>query len=114
VEKNYYLHQSARDAYRAYILAYNSHTLKDVYNVHELNLGAVAMSFGFHRPSQTKKKENKLWQSILHARLAPPRTRKGGNMVATPSEGETMERAPSSTMAAAKNQGGTQEGRFQQ
>ena len=38
VEKNYYLHQSARDAYRAYILAYNSHTLKDVYNVHELNL----------------------------------------------------------------------------
>ena len=26
VEKNYYLHQSARDAYRSYILAYNSHT----------------------------------------------------------------------------------------
>ena len=40
VEKNYYLHQSARDAYRAYILAYNSHTLKDVYNVHELNLAS--------------------------------------------------------------------------
>jgi ATP-dependent RNA helicase DDX18/HAS1 len=38
VEKNYYLHQSARDAYRAYILAYNSHALKDIFNVHRLNL----------------------------------------------------------------------------
>ena len=49
VEKNYYLHTSARDAYRAYILAYNSHTLKDVYNVHSLDLNAVASSFGFHK-----------------------------------------------------------------
>jgi hypothetical protein len=38
VEKNYYLHQSARDAYRAYILAYNSHALKDIFNVHRLDL----------------------------------------------------------------------------
>ena len=55
VEKNYYLHQSARDAYRAYILAYNSHTLKDVYNVHELNLASVALSFGFHRPPKVQR-----------------------------------------------------------
>ncbi len=54
VEKNYYLHQSARDAYRSYILAYNSHTLKDVYNVHELNLMSVALSFGFHRPPKVQ------------------------------------------------------------
>ena len=54
VEKNYYLHQSARDAYRAYILAYNSHTLKDVYNVHELNLNSVALSFGFHKPPKVQ------------------------------------------------------------
>ena len=40
VEKNYYLHQSARDAYRAYILAYNSHQLKDIFNVHSLDLQA--------------------------------------------------------------------------
>lgn len=38
IEKNYYLHQSARDAYRAYILAYNSHQLKEIYNVHRLDL----------------------------------------------------------------------------
>ncbi len=38
VEKNYYLHTSARDAYRSYLLAYNSHALKDTFNVHTLNL----------------------------------------------------------------------------
>ena len=42
VEKNYYLRQSARDGYRSYILAYNSHHLKDVYNVHDLDLKGVA------------------------------------------------------------------------
>ncbi len=38
VEKNYYLHQSARDAYRGYLLAYNSHALKEIFNVHRLDL----------------------------------------------------------------------------
>ena len=54
VEKNYYLHTSAKDAYRAYILAYNSHTLKDVYNVHALDLAAVGLSFGFSRPPKVQ------------------------------------------------------------
>ena len=54
VEKNYYLHTSAKDAYRAYILAYNSHTLKDVYNVHALDLAAVCLSFGFSRPPKVQ------------------------------------------------------------
>jgi len=36
VEKNYYLHQSAKDAYRAYLLSYNSHALKEIFNVHRL------------------------------------------------------------------------------
>jgi hypothetical protein len=38
IEKNYYLHQSARDAYRSYLLAYNSHSMKDIFNVHRLDL----------------------------------------------------------------------------
>jgi ATP-dependent RNA helicase DDX18/HAS1 len=50
VEKNYYLHQAAKDAYRAYVLAYNSHSLKDIFNVHALDLAAVARSFGFAKP----------------------------------------------------------------
>ena len=54
VEKNYYLHQSAREAYRGYLLAYNSHQLKDAFNVHTLDLGAVARSFGFDRPPRVR------------------------------------------------------------
>eukprot|EP00316_Scyphosphaera_apsteinii_P023121 CAMPEP_0119304746 /NCGR_PEP_ID=MMETSP1333-20130426/5888_1 /TAXON_ID=418940 /ORGANISM="Scyphosphaera apsteinii, Strain RCC1455" /LENGTH=603 /DNA_ID=CAMNT_0007307679 /DNA_START=17 /DNA_END=1829 /DNA_ORIENTATION=- len=50
VSKNYYLHKSARDAYRSYIHAYNSHSLKDVYDVHSLDLVSVAKSFGFEHP----------------------------------------------------------------
>ena len=50
VSKNYYLHKSARDAYRSYLHAYNSHGLKDVYDVGGLDLAAVASSFGFDNP----------------------------------------------------------------
>jgi len=50
VAKNYYLHAAAREAYRSYLLAYNSHSLKEVYNVHRLDLAAVAASFGFQGP----------------------------------------------------------------
>lgn len=50
VEKNYYLHSSAREAYRSTILAYNAHQLKDTFNVHKLDLQAVAKSFGFTAP----------------------------------------------------------------
>lgn len=50
IEKNYYLHQSARDAYRSYLLAYNSHQMKDIFNVHRLDLQAVSASLGFSCP----------------------------------------------------------------
>lgn len=50
VEKNYYLHQAAKEAFRSYILAYNSHSLKDAFNIHSLDLKAVARSFGFSTP----------------------------------------------------------------
>ncbi|XP_078442435.1 P-loop containing nucleoside triphosphate hydrolases superfamily protein [Wolffia australiana] len=50
VETNYHLNQSAKDAYRSYMLAYNSHSMKDVFNVHRLDVKAVAASFGFSSP----------------------------------------------------------------
>ncbi|KAJ6984595.1 DEAD-box ATP-dependent RNA helicase 51-like [Populus alba x Populus x berolinensis] len=50
VANNYYLNQSAKDAYRSYILAYNSHSMKDIFNVHRLDLQAVAASFCFSSP----------------------------------------------------------------
>ncbi|KZV45971.1 DEAD-box ATP-dependent RNA helicase 51 [Dorcoceras hygrometricum] len=50
ISNNYYLNKSAKDAYRSYILAYNSHSMKDIFNVHQLDLQAVAASFGFNSP----------------------------------------------------------------
>jgi ATP-dependent RNA helicase DDX18/HAS1 len=47
IEKNYHLNRSARDGYRSYILSYASHSLKDIFNVHELDLAGIARSFGF-------------------------------------------------------------------
>lgn len=50
VEKNFYLNRSAKEAYRSYILAYASHSLKNMFNVHKLDLQAVARGFGFINP----------------------------------------------------------------
>ncbi|KAI4335828.1 hypothetical protein L6164_014437 [Bauhinia variegata] len=50
VGNNYNLNQSAKEAYRSYILAYNSHSMKDIFNVHHLDLQAVAASFCFSNP----------------------------------------------------------------
>jgi ATP-dependent RNA helicase DDX18/HAS1 len=50
ITKNYYLHQSAKDGYRAYIQSYASYSLKKIFNVHDLDLAKVAKSFGFLTP----------------------------------------------------------------
>ncbi|XP_054827597.1 ATP-dependent RNA helicase DDX18 [Eublepharis macularius] len=50
IEKNYFLHKSAQEAYKAYIRAYDSHSLKQIYNVNNLDLNKAALSFGFKVP----------------------------------------------------------------
>ncbi|KAJ1394709.1 RNA helicase, DEAD-box type, Q motif [Sesbania bispinosa] len=50
VANNFYLNKMAKEAYRSYILAYNSHSMKDIFNVHRLDLQAVAASFCFSNP----------------------------------------------------------------
>ncbi|ODV85918.1 hypothetical protein CANARDRAFT_197471 [[Candida] arabinofermentans NRRL YB-2248] len=50
VKNNYWLHQSAKDGYRAYLQAYASHHLKTVYKVDKLDLVKVGKSFGFTVP----------------------------------------------------------------
>ncbi|XP_019747600.1 ATP-dependent RNA helicase DDX18 [Hippocampus comes] len=50
IEKNYYLHKSAQEAYKSYVRAYDSHSLKQIYSVNTLNLLMVALSFGFKVP----------------------------------------------------------------
>ncbi|EGG15470.1 putative RNA helicase [Cavenderia fasciculata] len=50
ISHNFYLHNSARDAYRSYILSYASHSLKDIFDVNSLQLGHVSIAFGFQNP----------------------------------------------------------------
>eukprot|EP00934_Nitzschia_sp_Nitz4_P000195 Nitzschia sp. Nitz4//scaffold6_size259037//133661//135737//NITZ4_001080-RA/size259037-processed-gene-0.266-mRNA-1//-1//CDS//3329556911//195//frame0 len=50
IEKNYYLNKAAREAYRSYLMAYASHSQRDIFNVHQLDLQAVGMAFGFTSP----------------------------------------------------------------
>ena len=50
IEKNYYLHKSAREGYRGYLQAYASHQHKSIFNVNSLDLQRVAQSFGFAVP----------------------------------------------------------------
>ncbi|XP_068663474.1 DEAD-box ATP-dependent RNA helicase 27-like isoform X1 [Aristolochia californica] len=54
VETNYYLNKSAKEAYRSYILAYNSHSMKDIFNVHRLDFKAIAASFCFSNPPKVE------------------------------------------------------------
>ncbi|CAH3121394.1 unnamed protein product, partial [Pocillopora meandrina] len=50
IEKNYYLHKSAREAYKSYLQAYASHQHKSIFNVNALDLQRVAPAFGFVVP----------------------------------------------------------------
>jgi len=50
ISKNYYLNLSAKEAYKAYVRAYESHSLKHIYNVQNLCLKSVGNSFGFVVP----------------------------------------------------------------
>ncbi|GJN19140.1 hypothetical protein PR202_gb06380 [Eleusine coracana subsp. coracana] len=47
---NYFLEHLAKEAYKSYLLAYNSHSMKDIFDVHGLDLKRVAASFGLKEP----------------------------------------------------------------
>lgn len=47
---NYFLNMSAKEAYKAYVRAYDSHHLKTIFDVNTLDLAKVALSFGFTVP----------------------------------------------------------------
>ena len=50
IATNYFLNLSAKEAYKAYVRAYDSHSLKHIFDVNTLDLVAVAKSFGFTNP----------------------------------------------------------------
>lgn len=50
VAKNYALNTSSKEAFRSYVRAYNSHSLKDVFDTNTLDLISVSRSFGLEHP----------------------------------------------------------------
>lgn len=50
ISKNYFLHISAKEAFKSYIRAYEAHHLKDIFNVETIDLAKAAASFGFTVP----------------------------------------------------------------
>uniref|UniRef100_T1J3X9 RNA helicase n=1 Tax=Strigamia maritima TaxID=126957 RepID=T1J3X9_STRMM len=54
ISKTYFLHICAKEGYKAYIRAYSTHKLKDIFDVKTLDLQMVALSFGFKVPPAVK------------------------------------------------------------
>ncbi|KAI8373551.1 ATP-dependent RNA helicase HAS1 [Choanephora cucurbitarum] len=50
IEKNFYLNQSARDAFRSYLQSYATYHNKRIFDVDNLDLAKIAKSFGFKVP----------------------------------------------------------------
>lgn len=50
LQKNYFLHQSAKDGFRAYLQSYASYSLKKIFDVNALDLAKVGKAFGFSVP----------------------------------------------------------------
>ncbi|GJD11756.1 ATP-dependent RNA helicase HAS1 [Galdieria sulphuraria] len=64
IAKNYYLHKSAKEAYRSYLLAYASHHMKHIFNMEALDLKAVAKSFGLTIPPAVHVQSYSIHKSI--------------------------------------------------
>jgi ATP-dependent RNA helicase DDX18/HAS1 len=73
IGKNYFLNLSAKEAYKAYVRAYDSHHLKQIFDVETLDLAKVAASFGFRVPPAVDlrilymlaKFESPAWKGVL-------------------------------------------------
>lgn len=50
MQRNYFLNQSGKEAFKSYVRAYDSHQLKTIFDISTLDLQTVAQSFGFSVP----------------------------------------------------------------
>ncbi|XP_063975725.1 probable ATP-dependent RNA helicase pitchoune [Diachasmimorpha longicaudata] len=71
VSKNYFLNLSAKEAFKAYVRAYDSHHLKHIFDVETLDLIQVGKSFGFTVPPAVDLK-------VGVSKNSRPRKRLGG------------------------------------
>jgi len=73
MSKVYFLNNSAHEAYKTYLLAYNSHCLKQIFDVNTLDLKKVALSFGLPVPPHVDINVN---YRKLHGNKKPIQDRK--------------------------------------
>ncbi|XP_044258554.1 probable ATP-dependent RNA helicase pitchoune [Tribolium madens] len=71
IGKNYFLNMSAKEAFKAYVRAYDSHHLKTIFDISTLDLAKVALSFGFKVPPAVDLK-------VSVKKSERPSKRKGG------------------------------------
>ncbi|XP_076238876.1 putative ATP-dependent RNA helicase pitchoune [Calliopsis andreniformis] len=71
ISKNYFLNMSAKEAFKAYVRAYDSHHLKQIFDIETLDLAKVAKSFGFLVPPAVDLK-------VGVSKNSRPRKRLGG------------------------------------
>ncbi|KAK0178767.1 hypothetical protein PV327_007624 [Microctonus hyperodae] len=71
ISKNYFLHTSAKEAFKSYVRAYDSHHLKQIFDIETLDLAQVAKSFGFTVPPAVDLK-------VGVSKNSRPRKRLGG------------------------------------
>ncbi|KAL0881739.1 hypothetical protein ABMA27_001532 [Loxostege sticticalis] len=69
ISRNYFLNQSAKEAFKSYLRAYDSHHLKTIFDIDTIDLAKVSKSFGFTVPPAVELKV---------ANKGPPTKRKGG------------------------------------
>lgn len=50
ITRNYFLNQSAKEAFKSYVRAYDSHHLKTIFDIDTIDLAKVGKSFGFTVP----------------------------------------------------------------
>ncbi|XP_049871290.1 probable ATP-dependent RNA helicase pitchoune [Pectinophora gossypiella] len=69
ISRNYFLNQSAKEAFKSYLRAYDSHHLKTIFDIDTIDMAKVSKSFGFIVPPAVELKV---------ASKGPPTKRKGG------------------------------------
>nr|BAM18321.1 pitchoune [Papilio xuthus] len=56
ISRNYFLNQSAKEAFKSYLRAYDSHHLKTIFDIDTIDLAKVSKSFGFTVPPAVELK----------------------------------------------------------
>ncbi|CAH3985023.1 unnamed protein product [Pieris brassicae] len=70
ISRNYFLNQSAKEAFKSYLRAYDSHHLKTIFDIDTIDLAKVSKSFGFTVPPAVELK--------VAPKSGPTHKRKGG------------------------------------